>query len=474
LNGKQQRIRERCEEDFLFFVRYFCTEVNGWKFSVNWHHKIIAKTLCDVFYGRKKHVILNIPPGHSKSELVVRLFVPWSFMMSKVAMCRFLHISYSKKLVNENSAAVQKIINSNLYQEMWPHAGIDPKKRGVEEWKTTAGGEFRAVAADGQITGFRAGRLGMGGFSGAMLIDDPQKTQDGLSETMRKKINSNWHITFKSRFASPDVPCVLIMQRVHEHDFTHELLKDPEFDFEHVVLPAIVDEDTPKERALWPELVSLDSLKKREKAHSYTFAGQWQQRPSPLGGGLIRGEWFKTYKMLPKLKYRAMFVDTAQKSKEYNDYQVAGVYGLGEDGFLYIIDFMREKFDAYLLEQKVPAFWEKHKADKNGKMRFMGVEDKVSGTTLIQKIRNEIKPKIPVRDIQRSRDKLSRVMDVQGYMESGYVKVPDSAPWKFDFIKECESFTPDDTHANDDMVDTLCDAIEEMLHKKTTRVWEVL
>ena len=417
---------------------------------------------------------MNIPPGHSKSEMVVKLFVPWAYMKCHTALCRFLHISYAKDLIIQNSEIVRFIMNSSMYREMWPHAVISPRHKANLTWKTEAGGEYRAVTADGQITGFRAGRMGMKGFSGAMLIDDPQKTQNTFSDAMRKKINDNWHTTFKSRFAAPDVPCVLIMQRVHEHDFTHELLQDNEFQFEHVVLPAVVDENTENERALWPKILPLNKLKLREKASPYTFAGQYQQNPSPLGGGLIKGEWFTTYKVLPKLKYRAMFVDTAQKSKEYNDYQVAGLYGLGEDGYLYIIDFMREKFDAYLLEQKVPAFWQKHKASTNGHLRYMAVEDKVSGTTLIQKIQNEIKPVIPVRDIQRDRDKLSRLMDIQGYLESKYVKIPESAPWKFDFIKECESFTPDDTHAYDDMVDTLCDAVEQMLHKKQGYAYEAL
>ncbi len=204
------------------------------------------------------------------------------------------------------------------------------------------------------------------------------------------------------------------------------------------------------------------------------FASQMQQRPSPLGGGIIKGSWFGRYSVVPPLKYRAVFVDTAQKAKEHNDYQVAECWGLGTDSYLYLLDVMRDKFQAYELEDRIPDFWNKHKADKNGRLRFMAVEDKSSGTELIQKIQKKIKPRIPVKPIPRGpgANKLTRVMDVQGYIESGYVKLPDNAPWVMDFIAECESFTADDTHAHDDQIDPMCDAISQMLHNGKTSLDE--
>ena len=206
------------------------------------------------------------------------------------------------------------------------------------------------------------------------------------------------------------------------------------------------------------------------------FAAQMQQRPSPLGGGILKGEWFGRYTVLPKLKYRAVFVDTAQKAKQHNDYQVAECWGLGEDGYLYLIDVLRDRFQAYELETRIPDFWSKHRAETNGRLRFMAVEDKSSGTELIQKIQKCIKPKIPVRPIPRgpNLNKLTRVMDVQGYIESGYIKIPADAPWVHDFVTECESFTADDTHAHDDQIDPMCDAISQMLHNGKPSLADIL
>lgn len=472
MDGKQQRIKERCEDDFTFFVRYFFKHRKNVKFAFCEFHLQVCEKLMDVYYGRTRHLIINLPPRHSKTELAVIMFSAWSMMKNPCS--EFIHLSFSDELALDNSNAIREILKSEEFTALWPHIKTKKDVDSKKAWAVEQGGRFFAGSAGGQITGKGAGSLSNDRFSGAIIIDDPLKPDDALSNTKRERVNERWHNTIKSRFNSKDTPCIVLMQRIHENDFCGMLLADEEYDFEHVIMPAILDEDTDKERALWPARIPLEDLKRRQKVSRYVFSGQYQQRPSPLGGGLLKGAWFGRYKVLPKLKWRAVFVDTAQKSKEHNDYQVAGCFGLGEDGYLYMIDILRQKFDAYELEKKIPDFWRKHKADTNGRLRYMMVEDAVSGTTLIQKIRNEIVPKIPLREIRRDRDKLSRVMDVQGYVESGYVKLPENASWVFDFIKECESFTPDDTHAYDDQVDVLVDAITEMLHRKSTRMWEAL
>lgn len=304
--------------------------------------------------------------------------------------------------------------------------------------------------------------------SNCILIDDPVKPTDANSDPLRNAINNRWDAVIKSRFNSPKTPCIVIMQRIHEDDFCGMLMRDTEYKFTQVLLPAIIDEGTDHERALWPEKHSLERLHAMKAKNSYVFSSQMQQRPSPLGGGIIQTKWFGYYDIVPRLKYRAIFVDTAQKEKEHNDFQVASLWGLGEDGYLYLLDMLHARFQAYELEERIPAFWVKAKSDKSSPLRYMGVEDKASGTQLIQTLSHKVKPKIPVKAIQRSRSKLERVMDVQGYIESGYVKLPRNTAWLADFLSECEAFTADDTHAHDDQIDTMCDAISNMLIHSTT------
>ncbi|AFC22405.1 terminase large subunit [Vibrio phage CP-T1] len=474
-------IRAKCEQDFTFFVRYFFKVMKGGKFKFSKHHYVICKALMKVFNGETTHLMINMPPRYSKTEIAVKMFSAWCFV--KNPKCEFIHLSYSDNLALDNSDTIKELIKTSEFRQLWPHIGIKSNKDSKKAWGTEQGGVFYATSAGGAITGFGAGKVDDfkdgNGFGGAIIIDDPLKPDDAHSDPKRKSVNRRWDETIKSRFNSTRTPCIVIMQRLHEDDFCAMLLKDEEYSFDHLELPAIVDEDGPNEHALWPEKHTLEQLKVMKRKNTYMFSGQMQQRPSPLGGGIIKGEWFKRYTVLPKMKYRAIFVDTAQKAKQHNDYQVAELWGLSEEGDLYLIDVMRDKFQAYELEIRIPNFWNKHNAVKGlGKLRYMAVEDKSSGTELIQKIQKKVKPRIPIIPIPRGPDsnKLTRVMDVQGYIESGYVYIPDDSlciPWVHDFVAECESFTANDTHSHDDQIDPMCDAISKMVHngRKNLKEW---
>ena len=460
-----EHIRKRCEDDFEFFCRYFFKTQKGVKFQFSWHHHEICKKLMEVWRGETTYLIINIPPRYGKTELVVKLFSAWCFV--KNPSCEFIHLSYSDLLAMDNSSAIKNLILSSEFQQLWD---IPLTKESDGAWKTKQGGVFLARSSGGQVTGYGAGKVNDFkddyGFGGCLLVDDPNKPDDALSDVKRQAVNRRWDETLKSRLNSTRTPVIVIMQRLHEDDFCGMLLKDKEYHFEQLILPAIIDEGKSTERALWESKHTLEQLKKMQAKNGYMFSGQMQQRPSPLGGGIIKSAWFGYYDVLPKIKYRAIFVDTAQKEKESNDYQVATLWGLGEDGNLYLIDMMRDKFQAYELEVRIPAFWNKAKVDKSSPLRFMGVEDKASGTQLIQNIQHKIRPAIPLKPIERSRSKLERVMDVQGYIESGYVKLPRNAPFLNDFIHECEAFTANDSHPHDDQIDTMCDAIIMMLNNK--------
>ncbi len=468
-----ERIRQRCEESLSFFVRYFFKCIKGQKFIFSEHHYVICDALEDIYYGRKTHLIINVPPRYSKTEIAVKMFSAWCFMKNEAS--EFIHLSYSDGLALDNSDTIKQVLKSFEFEQLWPDFSIKQNKDSKKAWGTGKGGSFYATSAGGQVTGYGAGKItdftDGNGFGGAIIIDDPVKPDDAHSDPKRKAVNRRWDETIKSRFNSVKTPCIVIMQRIHEDDFCGVLLEDKEYKFEQIILPSILDEGTDKERPLWPAKHSLEKLKAMRSKNSYMFASQMQQRPSPLGGGLIKGSWFGRYSILPKLKYRAIYVDTAQKKGETNDYQVAECWGHGEDGNLYLIDVMRDKFEAYELEKRIPDFWEKHKKETNGKLRYMGIEDKSSGTELIQKIQRSIIPKIPVKAIPRGpkANKVTRVMDIQGYIESGYIKLPSNAHWVSDFIAECEAFTSDDTHKHDDQIDPMCDAIAGMLGNSNKR-----
>lgn len=466
--------KQLCEQSHLYFTRLFFKETQGTSFRVGPHHKALCETLDRVYSGEISRLVISVPPGYTKTMASVIAFVARGIALNPKA--KFIHASFSGELVNENSVLVKDVIGSEAYQWMWPIAfRSDQSAKGL--WKTAQGGGLLAKPAGGPITGFRAGTMDPG-FTGALVIDDPLKPDDAFSNTEREKINRRWNTTFKSRLAREDVPVIVIMQRLHAEDFAGFLLRGgADCEWHHLMLPARIDNSQsypaefthgiPIEHGLpdgplWPEKHNEEHLKQLE-ADAYTFASQYMQRPIALGGNLFKSEWLIGYKSdeLPNMRFRVIFADTAQKTKEKNDYSVFQCWGLGVDGLAYLIDQVRGKFQAPELLATGRMFWQKHLAmpARFGTLRSFGIEDKVSGTGLIQQLQRE---RVPVVAIQRDKDKYTRGMDVVPYFANRLVRLPVNEPWYGDWMYEVLQFTGQGD-AHDDQIDPMIDALKEIL-----------
>ncbi len=496
VKAKAKRIK--CEEEHLFFTRAFFLPRMGFKFSVNWHHEYIADKIDQVISGKVKNLVINVPPGSGKTELLTNLIARG---LARNARSRFLYLSYSQSLVEDVSATARNIVKSVDFQSLWP-VKISTSTDAKSSWKTTVdgydAGHVYSASMGGQVTGRRAGTLANVGFTGAIILDDPLKPEDAFSKSARKKANRKILNTVNSRKAKSDTPIILIMQRLHVEDPTNFVMTgNVPGDWEQISIPALIDDDyidqlpehirckVPRDverdqngrQSYWPLKESLESLLQLEKGGEdkdgatvsrYTFASQYMQNPKKLGGDLVKAEWFPRYVELPVLKWRGIWVDTAQKVKKHNDFSVFLCAGLGYDNNLYIIDVKRGKWEAPQLLKEAKSFINKHKESntKIGKLRYMAVEDKASGTGLIQTIVKETT--LPIRAIQRDEDKLSRTMDVILYVEDRRVFLPTNAPWLLNYIEEIEGLTADWTHDHDDQWDPTIDAINDSLASKPT------
>lgn len=469
-DNQREALEVLSREDLYTFSRYMFYQRKGFKWLHSPHHKTMCDALMRVYRGECKRLIINVPPRYSKTELVVINFAAWC--MGRVPDSEFIHTSYSGTLALNNSWQAREMVNSEEYKRIFPDTAIRHDSKARNEWKTTRGGVFYATGAGGTITGYGAGKH-RPGFGGAIIIDDPHKADEASSDVIRKGVLEWFQNTLESRKNDPEnTPIILIMQRLHENDLAGWLLEGGNGEeWEHICLPAL---DEVSGEALWPAKHTVDMLKQMQAAKPYVFSGQYQQRPSPLGGGILKGEWFKRYKLLPDLRYRKIFADTAQKTAEHNDFSVFECWGAGVDGNAYLIDLIRGKWEAPELKRRATDFWRKHQAldpVTYGSLRALAVEDKSSGTGLIQDL--AISSNIPVVPIERVKDKLTRVMDIADYVQSGRVYIPEDAPFNAEFIHECEAFTPNDTHAHDDQVDPMCDAINDMVASgNLISVWE--
>ena len=223
-----------CREKFKTFLKVFFKERTGMRFLWNWHHGVMCNTLQRVIWGEITRLIIDCPPGFSKTELLKQLNA-YSYAVNPRA--KNLHLSYSADLAWDTSSQVKDIVTTDLYQALYPGMPrVD--QRAKRTWRTENNGVMVAGSIGGQVTGQRGGRLEPG-FQGLLTIDDPIKPEDVFFKTKLDKRNRSFKTTIRSRLARPEIPIILIMQRLHEEDPAGFLLKGGTGEkWHHLVIPA--------------------------------------------------------------------------------------------------------------------------------------------------------------------------------------------------------------------------------------------
>ena len=461
------------ELGFKDYARYMFRVLHDTPFIVEDMHEDLFTCFDDVFNVESKRQNINICPRSGKTTLAC-LFLSYCWAYND--KMNFIYTSYSQSLLGEIARGLIDILESPIYKAMFPSGGII---EGSEEYNpvsafwgeylqaqntpqtkearysakkiTSAGGGvilFSSVGAS--ITGYGAGIRGTKGFSGALIIDDANKPADVHSQVMRTKVKTYYDETLLSRLNNSDTAVINIQQRLHVEDLTGYL--NETYKFKTLSKPLIIDGVCQLPRQYTEERIS--ELKQNE----YMFQAQFMQNPYRVGGDIFKEEYWKYWEILPKIKHASVYADTAQKTKTHNDYSVLQLWGMGEDEKLYLIDQVRGKWEAPELEQQAVMFWNKHKPSYN--LRSMCIEDKSSGTGLIQSLKR--KARIPVKELKADRDKYTRAMDVLPYISSGYVYLPANAPFMSEYVAEFSQFTADDSHKHDDQVDPTCYAIADM------------
>jgi predicted phage terminase large subunit-like protein len=321
----------------------------------------------------------------------------------------------------------------------------------VQEFITTAQGYRLATSTGGVLTGRGADII---------LIDDPLKPEEALSDAQRQAANEWYDHTLYSRQNDKRRGAiVVIMQRLHEDDPVGHVLAQEAW--EVVRFPAIAEADEMHEietiwgprsfsrrqgEALHPEREPLDTLDRiRRTIGEYNFAGQYQQTPAPLGGGMVKAEWFKRYganERPERFEHIVQSWDTANKVTELSDFSACTTWGIrGKD--LYLLNVLRKRLEYPALKRAVR---EQHSLF-NAKVVL--VEDKASGTQLIQELIAD--GCHAVTRYQPECDKVMRLHAQTAIIENGFVHLPEAAPWLAEYLHEMAVF-PKGKH--DDQVDS--------------------
>jgi predicted phage terminase large subunit-like protein len=443
--------------DFHTFMhRGFCELNPQVRFSPNWHNELIAAKLEACCRGEIRRLIINVPPRSLKSHAAT-VALP-AYLLGHKPSAQIICASYGQDLASKHSMDCRNLMSSGWYKRLF-NTRLSPQKQSVQEFLTTGGGSRLSTSVGGVLTGRGADLI---------IIDDPLKPEEALSKTQRNAVNEWYDHTLYSRLNDKQTGCIiLIMQRLHEDDLVGHVLEQEEWD--HIRLPAIAEEEEThviqslsKSRTvqrhigapLHPERESLATLEHlRQTIGEYNFAGQYQQQPAPLGGGMIKREWFQTYNPQNRpqsFDYIFQSWDTANKVTELSDHSACTTWGkTGQH--LYLLHVYRKKMDYPTLKRAVAEqalLW---------RARAIVIEDKASGTQLIQDLSSE-----GVYNIQRyqpapNQDKIMRMFASCNLIENGFVYLPEKADWLTEYLTELTNF-PNGKY--DDQVDSTSQALD--------------
>jgi predicted phage terminase large subunit-like protein len=438
-----------------FTERAFCELNPTAVFQRNWHIEVIASELDKCRRGQQSHLIINEPPRSLKS-LFASVSFP-AFLLGHDPSAKIICASYGQDLANKHAADCRTIMNSSWYRDIFPGTRLYSNRPPLQELVTTQHGFRLSTSVGGALTGRGADYI---------VIDDPLKPEDALSDTRRKDANDWFDHTVYSRLNDKrNGRIILVMQRLHEDDLVGHVLAMGAWKV--VRFPAIAEEDEVYEihgrcgirrfqrragEALHPEREPLEVLNHvREVQGEYNFSAQYQQSPSPLGGGLVKTAWFKTYAEGDKpAQFDMIFQswDTANKATELSDYSVCTTWGV-KDRHLYLLHVLRKRLGYPELKRAV-----REQAEAFSPQTIL-IEDKASGTQLIQELVSEGHHE--VQGYRSSLNKAVRMHSVTGTIENGFVHLPDKAPWLGHYMHELASFP---NGQNDDQADSTSQALD--------------
>jgi predicted phage terminase large subunit-like protein len=430
-----------------FIQRGFGTLDPGSEYRHNWHIDAIAHQLERLASGQTKRLIITMPPRSLKSISASVAFVAW--VLGRDPKKRIMAVSYSETLAEKLAYDCMKVLASDWYREAFPLTGIARNRSRKFDFETTRGGGRYSASVGGALTG-RGGDL--------IIIDDPHKPDEAQSDVRRKSVLDWYGSTLVSRCNDPvNTPVILIQQRIHENDLAGMLLDQGGWD--HLNLPAIAEEAETFDlgrrgvfireegELLHPERLPRHLLDEyKAKLGSYVFAAQYQQRPSPIEGGIVKWAWFHAYETAPKPEGQDETVqswDTASSAGELNDYSVCTTW-LVRRPKAWLLHIWRGRLEYPDLQRKIRSM-----SEQMGANRVL-IEQAGSGLSLIQDLKRT--SNLNAIGIVPKQDKATRLMSVSAMIEAGRVLVPMEASWLVDFRHELTLF-PNARH--DDQVDSL-------------------
>lgn len=384
-----------CKKDFMFFVAYCFWNIYHTQFVFYEFHKEVANILLNV--KNEKRSIINAPPRIGKTELV-KHFIAWQFLLNPSAS--IIYCSYDQSLVSRKNREILDLLIWLSKHFDLPELMPRQNAKGKTEWVNKANGTILAKGTNNPVTG--------AGCSTLLVLDDPNKPSDRTSSVILDKRNQIFKSTIRNRINNPDVPIVVIQQRVAADDLSGYLLKDTKEKWVLHKFAAIKEDGT----ALCPERLPVEEVEKYRN-DPFTYNAQYLQVPLDAIGKMFTRESLRLAMYRPnKEQMRIVIsVDASAKDNIESDCNAVSVIGYCDRSF-YILECQNFRADVLSVCQCV-----REMRQRWGQVPVL-VEAKANGTAVIQILRRET---TGIVEISPCKDKVERAMEVKHLFDGGNV-----------------------------------------------------
>jgi predicted phage terminase large subunit-like protein len=453
--SKEQAYWAAVRSDFRVFIsQAFVTLYPGKSFDDNWHIGAIVHALEQNLHGATPRLIINLPPRHLKSFLVS---VAWpAFLLGVDPSLKIFCVSYSDDLSKTIARDCRRLMSSDWYRRVFSHVRLE--KDTENEIVTDQGGFRSALSVNGSITGRGADLI---------IIDDPSRPEDVVSDKARDRINEWFRSTLLTRRDDKLLSgLILVMQRLHVNDLTG--FAEARGGFHKLSFPAIAEREEVVElrhgqiyrrlvgEALQPEREDLAVLQQmRDEIGEFHFEAQYQQSPKAPDGVMFKRKYFKLIDHLPRIRPEGEFfisIDSALSTSSSADFTAISIVYI-DLGELYVIRGERGRWDYEALKARTFK-WVEKLARPQRRVNIV-VENAGSGISLSHYLvanrdegRYRFEPYLP------RADKVTRAARVLPWFENGIFIVNKAGEnaWVEPYLNEFMNFP---NGANDDQVDSL-------------------
>lgn len=387
---------QMCKENFMFFVGFVF--VHLYKKNFIWYafHKELARILLDLPNTRR--VIVNAPPRIGKTDLT-KCYIAWRFLLD--ASSTVIYCSYDEALVARKNREIKEILVwLSKYFDL-PELKPLTQANGKKEWTNRAGGMILARGTNSNVTG--------SGCNTLLVCDDPNKPQDRISATILARRWQVFKSTIRNRIDLPEVPILVIQQRVASQDLTGCLLADTEEKWIHYKFSAIREDG----ESICPERLPVSEIEKY-KSDPFTYNAQYLQVPLDDVGKMFKKDQIQFSLTRPATTAMRLVisVDAAGKGDIGNDFNAIAVCGRIGPKY-YVLEVLNFHADISLLMAKI-----KEVRKRWGNTTPVLIENKSNGLAAIQLLRKEMSG---ILEATPTKDKVERAIVVKYLFDAGDV-----------------------------------------------------